>query len=156
MQRNYVTVSLCIFFNFPFLILTIINELILYMKQWYSLRSCVLSRIIQVVCAFWSLQTEPWKYWDPVFNICRLFYMSFIHHVGRNTVKIKTDRTDRLQSTQWFKLRILRILNIINRELCYFVIFDIFCKDSLSYFRHTHPFNGLLSRTTRVTRYQKG
>ena len=33
-------------------------------------------------------------------------YMSFIHHAGRNTVKIKTDRTDRLQSTQWFKLRI--------------------------------------------------
>ena len=35
-------------------------------------------------------------------NICRLFTM----HVGRNTVKIKTDRTDRLQTTQWFKLRI--------------------------------------------------
>jgi len=36
-----------------------------------------------------------------------------IHHVGRNTVKIKTGRTDRLQSTQWFKLRI----NVISRSI---------------------------------------
>ena len=33
----------------------------------------------------------------------------FVHHVGRSTVKIKTDRTRRLQSTQWFKLRINKL-----------------------------------------------